>query len=95
MPACPICRSEKTVKYGRIHNGKQRFKCKDCVRQFVEAPTWRKVSDETKGLVDRLLLERLSLAAIARVVDVSESWLQEYVNARFSTPPVLGEAPAK
>ncbi|WP_129590059.1 IS1 family transposase, partial [Gloeocapsopsis dulcis] len=27
MPACPICASSQTVKNGRIHNGKQRFKC--------------------------------------------------------------------
>ncbi|MGL5832379.1 MAG: transposase-like zinc-binding domain-containing protein, partial [Waterburya sp.] len=27
MPSCPICVSCQTVKNGRIHNGKQRFKC--------------------------------------------------------------------
>lgn len=73
----------------------QRFKCNDCGRQFVEDPTWRKVSDETKGLIDRLLLERLSLAGIARAVGVSEWWPQEYVNAKFADPPALEEAPAK
>ncbi|MBD2072328.1 IS1 family transposase, partial [Phormidium sp. FACHB-592] len=39
MPACPLCASVKTVKNGRIHNGKQRFKCHDCGRQFIEQPT--------------------------------------------------------
>ena len=29
MPACPICTSSRTVKNGRIHNGKQRFKCQE------------------------------------------------------------------
>ena len=31
------------------------------------------------ALIDKLLLEGLALAAIARVVDVSERWLQKYV----------------
>ncbi|WP_187758869.1 IS1 family transposase [Limnospira fusiformis] len=38
IPACPTCTSTHTVKNGRIHNGKQRFKCRDYGRQFVEHP---------------------------------------------------------
>ncbi|WP_445300565.1 transposase-like zinc-binding domain-containing protein [Microcoleus sp. BROC3] len=30
MPACPTYASSRTIKNGRIHNGKQRFKCHDC-----------------------------------------------------------------
>jgi transposase-like protein len=71
------------VKNGKIHNGKQNHKCRGCGRQFVESPQWRKVSDETKALIDKLLLEKLPLAGIARVVGVSEPWLQGYVNETF------------
>ncbi|NJK62342.1 MAG: IS1 family transposase [Synechococcaceae cyanobacterium SM2_3_1] len=39
MSACPSCTSSQTVKNGHIHNGKQRFKCQQCGRQFVEHPT--------------------------------------------------------
>ena len=39
------------------------------------------------SLVDLLLLEKLSLAGIARTVDVSESWLQAYVNAVYKDMP--------
>ncbi|WP_445304898.1 IS1/IS1595 family N-terminal zinc-binding domain-containing protein [Microcoleus sp. Pol17C2] len=35
MPACPTCTSCQTVKNGRIHNGKQRFKCHECGRQLA------------------------------------------------------------
>ncbi|MFM6207264.1 IS1 family transposase, partial [Planktothrix sp.] len=66
MPSCPICESAQTVKNGRIHNGKQRFKCKDCGRQFIEQPTKKVIDPATRELIDRLLLERLSLAGIAR-----------------------------
>jgi hypothetical protein len=44
-------------------------------------PTNKTVSDETKQLIDKLLLERISLRVIARVTGVSWSWLQNYVNS--------------
>jgi insertion element IS1 protein InsB len=34
-------------------------------------------------LIDKLFLERISLAGIARVVGVSERWLQGYVNRKY------------
>ncbi|MCA2526215.1 MAG: IS1 family transposase, partial [Microcystis sp. M61BS1] len=46
----------------------------DCGRQFVINPTNKTVSDETKQLIDKLLLERISLRGIARVTGVSWSW---------------------
>lgn len=40
-------------------------------------------SAETRGVVDKLLLERLSLAGIVRVTGVSMLWLQYYVNKTY------------
>ncbi|WP_155706756.1 hypothetical protein [Gloeocapsopsis dulcis] len=37
--------------------------------------------------MDKLLLERLALAAIARVTGVSQRWLQLYVNQRTTVCP--------
>jgi hypothetical protein len=87
MPSCPNCYSEKTVKNGHIHNGKQRYKCHECGRQFVENPEKIVISPEKRELIDRLLLERISLAGIARVVKVSERWLQTYVNEKYALVP--------
>ncbi|MEP1060937.1 MULTISPECIES: IS1 family transposase [Cyanophyceae] len=87
MPACPLCASSKTVKNGRIHNGKQRFKCHDCGRQFIEQPTKKVIDPATRALIDRLLLERISLAGIARAAQVSEQWLQTYVNEKYAQVP--------
>ena len=84
MPACPSCTSVRMVKNGRIHNGKQRFKCLECGRQFVEQPTKKVIDTATRELIDRLLLERISLAGIARAVQVSETWLQQYVNEKYA-----------
>ena len=82
-PHCPHCTSEQTVRNGHIHNGKQNHKCKDCGRQFVRDPQNKVISRETKELIDKLLLEKLPLAGIARVAEVSEPWLQGYVNQKY------------
>jgi len=65
---CPRCQSPKYKKNGHIHNGKQNHQCKDCGRQFVDGFEQYLVSDETRSLVERLLLERLSLRGICRAV---------------------------
>lgn len=85
MPRCPECGSERVVKNGRIHNGKQNHRCRSCGRQFVENPQQKRISEETKVLIDKLLLERMPLAGIARVCDVSERWLQTYVNHLYES----------
>lgn len=95
MPACPKCSSGRTVKNGRIHNGKQRLLCRECGRQFVEDRNKKVIDQKTRELVDRLLLERISLAGIARAVQVSEQWLQTYVNEKYATVPRQVEVSAK
>ena len=96
MPECPACGSAHTIKNGHIHNGKPKFACKACGRQFVEDAKQKRISEQTKQLIDDLLLERLSLAGIARVTHVSEPWLQHYVNTQYaSVPPAVQTLPAK
>ncbi|NEX21949.1 hypothetical protein G3480_16825 [Thiorhodococcus mannitoliphagus] len=67
--------------------GKQNHRCQDCDRQFVLEPLKQPISDEKKALIDRLLLERIPLAGIARSIPVSESWLQAYVNQKYQAIP--------
>jgi len=81
---CPTCGSEHLIKNGSTHNGNPKYQCKICGRQFVINPTNSPVSEETKQLIDRLLLERISLRGIARVTQVSWSWLQDYVNQKLA-----------
>ena len=50
-------------------------------------PQWRRVPDDTKALIDKLLLEKIALAGIARVTGVSSVWLQDYVNAKYAAVP--------
>ncbi len=95
LPKCPDCASTNVVKNGRIHNGKQNHKCNDCGRQFVKDPQNKIIDDVTKALIDRLLLEKLPLTGIARVVDVSEPWLQQYVNVKYESVPRHANVKAK
>ena len=94
-PPCPHCTSKHTVKNGHIHNGKQNHKCKSCGRQFVENPRNKIIGQETKELIDKLLLRTLPLAGIARVAEVSELWLQGYVNHKYEAVPKCVESKPK
>ena len=87
MPICPNCQSASVIKSGHVHSGKQRFLCQDCGRQFTPDADWKSVSPETRGIVDRLLLQRLSLRGIVRATGVSRSWLRRYAASRFRAAP--------
>jgi insertion element IS1 protein InsB len=61
----------------------------------VETPTNIIISKETKALIDRLLLGRISLAGIARMTQVFEKWLQDYVNGKYAQVPRWMEVSSK
>ena len=84
---CPTCGSEHLIKNGSVYNGKPKHQCKSCGRQFVDNSTKIIVLPEIKQLIDRLLLERISLRGIARVTRVSWSWLQNYLNQKLACIP--------
>lgn len=84
---CPACQSAHIIKNGSIPSGKPKWQCKTCGRQFVANPQRHRIPPETIELVDRLLLEKLSLAGIARAAGVSPRWLQYYVNKKYADVP--------
>ena len=96
MIICPKCGSDNTVKNGSIHNGKQKFKCKNCQRQFIDNPINKQIPSHIKQLIDNLLLERISLAGICRATGVSKGWLYLYIRDKYvKTPRKLEKAPKK
>jgi hypothetical protein len=84
---CPHCHSERTKKNGHTHYGKQNYQCTTCLRQFVEGGQEWFVDKSERSLIDKLLLERISLAGICRVSGVSESWLLSYIKTLYSNLP--------
>lgn len=85
--ACPHCQSLAARKNGSIHNGKQKYQCLSCLRQFVENPQNKVIPPETRERIKRSLLERVSLEGICRIFDVSMPWLLEFMQQKFSELP--------
>lgn len=84
---CPRCGSTQTKKNGTSHTGKQNHYCHGCGRQFLEDGQDWFIDDRQRSLVDKLLLERISLAGICRVVGVSQSWLLSYIRGLYENLP--------
>ena len=84
---CSHCQSENTKKNGHTHYGKQNYYCHYCNRQFVEGGQDWFVNQTDKTLINKLLLERISLSGICRVCDVSQQWLLEYIKELYSNLP--------
>jgi insertion element IS1 protein InsB len=85
--ACPQCGSRRYKRNGRIHSGKQNHKCKACGRAFVLVPENHVITEEQQALIERLLLERISLRGICRAVGVGLRWLLHFMVMRFATAP--------
>ena len=87
MLTCPQCKATTIKKNGTIHNGKQKYECLSCRRQFVEEPMNKQIPDETKERIGRALLERVSLEGICRIFDVSLPWLLSFMQETFEKLP--------
>jgi hypothetical protein len=89
--AGPACGSSKYKKNGHIRNGKQHYQCnyqcKDCGRQFVQGLDPYRISAETRALIERLLLKRISLRGICLLVGVGLKWLLGFIVTCFEALP--------
>ena len=85
--SCPKCSSETIIKNGSTYHKKSRFKCKSCGYQFSLNPTKKYIDGTTRELVRKLLLERISLAGIQRVANVSKDWLFRFLKSEYAQSP--------
>jgi hypothetical protein len=83
----------KFIKFGVLLHPKQKYKCREYNKQFVLNPE-KHISEEKKAIIDKLLLEKISLRGIARSVGVSGVWgwsstpsLQKYVKEKYQEQP--------
>jgi insertion element IS1 protein InsB len=84
---CPQCGSRRYKRNGHIHTGKQNHRCKLCGRAFVLNPENHLITEEQRTLIERLLLERISLRGICRAVGVGLRWLLQFMVERFQADP--------
>jgi insertion element IS1 protein InsB len=85
--ACPQCGSTWYKRNGHIHTGKQNHRCKLCGRAFVLVPENHVLTEEQRALIERLLLEKISLRGICRAVRVGLQWLLQFMVERFQEAP--------
>jgi len=84
---CPSCTSNLIKKNGHIHNGKQKYQCLICKKQFVLDSAQKIIDEKTKSLVRKTLLERVSLEGVCRIFDVSMPWLLEFISGLIQELP--------
>ena len=88
---CPYCLGTNLRPKGwsgnKLGKRKRCMKCGDCKKHITKGGKAWFVSDEQKNLIDKLLLERLSLRGICRVVGISLSWLLRYVKSLYDLQP--------
>jgi insertion element IS1 protein InsB len=85
--ACPQCGSTWFKRNGHIHTGKQNHRGKLCGRAFVLNPENPVITEAQRALIERLLLERISLRGICRAVGVGLQWLLQFMVAQFQAAP--------
>jgi len=83
--SCPRCGLSHIKRNGHTSYGEQNYQCLECRRQFVADS--QLIGEETRQLIQRLLLERLSLCGICRVTGVSLRWLLNFIAALYETLP--------
>lgn len=85
---CPYCLTDKIQPKGWIRKtGKRRYKCKSCKKHIsMTGKNWF-ISDMKIGIIDGLLLERLSLRGICRSMKISLSWLMMYSKRLYKEQP--------
>ena len=84
---CPRCGSSNIKKNGHTYHKNPKYQCNTCKRQFTEHAENKKIPDKTKKIIDKLLLEKISLKGIVRILAISSTWLQNYVNEKYNKIP--------
>ncbi len=78
---CRHCTSASTIRHGYTTGGKQRHRCRDCGRCFVENPASAAYDPARKQEILRACHERASLRGVSRIFGVSRqtvsSWLKK------------------
>jgi len=58
-----------------------------CGRQFIENLQNKRILQQLWDRVDKLLLEKIPIAGISRVTEISEPCLQQYINQKNEHVP--------
>jgi len=82
MPLCKHCKSDNSVKNGFVQ-GKQRYKCKDCLRTYREGDCREIYTDDQRFKVIKMYLEGVGIRSIERLESIHNSLIIQWIR-KFS-----------
>jgi transposase-like protein len=89
---CPHCQSEAVVKYGKVSNGKARFRCQQsdgCGRTFLQTYAYPGCLPTVKRQIVEMTLNGSGVRDIARVLRVGPNTVLKEL--KKSVRPLAGE----
>jgi hypothetical protein len=79
-----LARLSKSIAFTTVNNG---LSFLSAIGNSLNIRIYKVIDQQTRELIDRLLLEPISLAGIARAIQISQQWLQTYVNEKYAGVP--------
>jgi IS1 family transposase/transposase-like protein len=80
--ACPSCSSRNIKKNGTTANRKQKYRCKDCCRQFITDYTYRGCVPVLRDLIVPMTMNSSGIRDIARVLALSTQTVMKVLRQR-------------
>ncbi|MGF1570761.1 MAG: hypothetical protein ACFCVD_22250 [Nodosilinea sp.] len=90
---CPQCGNDQIQKNG-CRQGRQRYRCKHCRRQFADTYLPRGYSNDARQICIHMYQSGLSLREIERFTGVSHGSINNWVKQRV-TPPLAESVSAE
>ena len=84
---CPHCGSDGLVRNGRAPNGKQKYRCRACLRQSRDNPTPHAYPEERREEILRAYEERSSLRGLERTFGVSRTSVINWIKKKPKSFP--------
>ena len=84
--SCPDCEGQRVIRFGRTTGGHGRYRCKECLRTFSDAPQ-RGHCEQFKERVPAAYQERASMRGIARTFQISRNTLTKWLKEKGGTCP--------
>lgn len=72
---CPYCKRTNIIKSGKSNNNKQRYKCKDCHKRFINQYDYQAYLPDVNEQIITLTKEGLGIRSTARVLKISTTTL--------------------
>ena len=82
MSVCKHCKSDNSAKNGFVQ-GKQRYKCKSCLRTYREGDCRERYTNDQRFKVIKMYLEGVGIRSIERLENVGTSLIIQWIG-KFS-----------